>query len=430
MDSADPPDVGRIYQIHEVFSTGRTPDATYNARLGAGLETKLKGYVRTASSAVTVFGPSKSGKTSLVERVIPETDACWIQGSDIQSIDDFWSIIADRLRIAKSLSSEESTQRAESLNAEGGLSAGGFATAKYGAGQIDTDGSKTTANYDLKPEAAAKELLAKLKLPIVIDDFHHVNPDIRKRIARAIKAIIRHTCVVLIAIPSQAFDPVRNEQDLNGRIKSLPVPEWTIDELAEIGVSGFDLLNLNDPKAALALELARYSFGSPHIMQELCLTVLTEGFDIQESAETQETISVPSNLQDLLRAAAIASEPPFFAKLIEGRPTRGKVRSAVKLTDSETETDIYGVVMQALRNITPPMEHTLREIQQEVNRLSMDTVKRGRITSVLRGLDAIASKNAGDSDPVLSYKDERLYIEDSVFAFYLNHGPWKFPTPV
>jgi hypothetical protein len=378
MDSADTRhgETPHLYQIQEVFSTGRTPDATYNARLGAGLENKLKGYLRTASSAVTVFGPSKSGKTSLVERVIPESDACWIQGSDIQSIDDFWSIIADRLQIASSLSSEESSQNAAAASAEFGVSAK-VINAKIGATDTNTLGSKIAASYEIRPEAQAKDLLTSLKLPIVIDDFHHVNPDIRKRIARAIKAIIRHTCVVLIAIPSQAFDPVRNEQDLNGRIKSLPVPEWSTNELAEIGVSGFDLLNLFDPKAALALELARYSFGSPHIMQELCHTVLTEGFDIHESAEVREEISVPSNLQDLLRAAAVASEPPFFAKLIEGRPTRGKSRSAVKLTETETETDIYGVVMQALRNITPPMEHTLRGIQLEVNRLSADTVKRG-----------------------------------------------------
>ncbi|MGV9827176.1 hypothetical protein [Gordonia sp. NPDC003429] len=417
-----------VWAIESVFSTGKTPDATYNARLGVGLEAALRGHLRTASNAVTVFGPSKSGKTSLVERVVPVDAGCWIQGSDVETIDDFWALIAEQLQIAAEVTSETTSQTDKTDSVSGEVS---IPFVKGGLQSEDSSGesNSTSATYQLRPEAQAKALLARTPIPIIIDDFHHVGTGIRKRIARSIKALIRHTCVVLIAIPSQAFDPVRNEQDLNGRIKALPVPEWQVDELSLIAQQGFSLLNVDDQGGALASELARYSFGSPHIMQELCYTVLREGFGLIETVKPTRSINIPDNLHALLRTAATASEPPFFEKLLEGLPTRGKDRKAVHLHGMDEPTDVYGVVMKALQELTPPMQHSVRDIQNQVNQYTSETVKRGRITSVLRGLDKIAQASKGDSDPALSFKDDKLYIEDSVFAFYLNHGPWKTPVP-
>jgi molybdopterin-guanine dinucleotide biosynthesis protein len=424
MTEGDATDV-RVYMLEDVFSTGRTPDATYNARLSEGLEARLRAYLRATSNAVTVFGASKSGKTSLVERVLPESQACWLQGSDIVTIDDFWGLIAERLEIANTVAQQEASETSKSDGVEGGVALPGrVAHMKFDSTDKSSTTSATTKTMTLRPEAQAKALLAKLKMPIVIDDFHHVHIDIRQRIARSIKAIIRHTCVILIAIPSQAFDSVKNEQDLTGRIKSLPVPPWKEHELAEIALQGFQLLNLTDPHGQLSADLARYSFGSPHIMQELCHTVLMDGFGILETGAPR-TLDIPENLDDLLERAAEASEPPFFEKLIEGKATKGNKRKQIILKAGSRRTDIYGIVIEALRNITPPMAHSVREIQAEVNNLTGEVIKKGRITNVLKGLDSIASKHKGASDPVLSYQDEKLYIEDSVFAFYLNHGPWK-----
>lgn len=411
-----------VYPIHAVFSTGRTPTATYNARTGLGIERKLNMHLAASSNAVTVFGASKSGKTSLVEKLLPADRAVWIQGNSIQKIDDFWELIADRLNAVMSVTQEtgEEATSSDAVKVEGGWRP----VFQAGVQSTDQKGQSSGVSYTskLRPEAQVLDLVEKIKLPVVIDDFHHVNADIRKEIARSIKSIIRHVCVVLIAIPSQAFDPVKEEIDLNGRIKPVAVPPWGSQELIEIANTGFNLLNVIDPNFLLASELANYSFGSPHIMQELCLTVLTRNFGITETTVPTE-VSVPTDFTELLAEAAENSEPTFFKKLLEGKATKGKKRLPITLHSGEV-TDSYGIVLRALRDMTPPMHHTLREIVAKVNGLTSDTVRQQSVTNALRGLDKIAGLNRGDSDAVVSYDDEVLYIEDSVFAFYLNHGPW------
>ncbi|WP_312980214.1 hypothetical protein [Corynebacterium sp.] len=62
----------------DVFSPGRDPKYTYNPRDGFGLEEKLKDAIDDGGSIVSVTGPTKTGKTVLLKRVVK--DAAWLDG--------------------------------------------------------------------------------------------------------------------------------------------------------------------------------------------------------------------------------------------------------------------------------------------------------------------------------------------------------------
>ena len=68
-------------------------------------------------------------------------------------------------------------------------------------------------------------------MPIVVDDFHYVPAPVRRALARAIKTLIARTRVTLIAVPHEAFDLVRAEPDMDGRVWHLETTHWSHRDL-------------------------------------------------------------------------------------------------------------------------------------------------------------------------------------------------------
>jgi hypothetical protein len=82
-------DVQQAYLTKDVFVAGATPSITYNPRDDRHLEKEMSGYLEQGPGrALTVSGPTKSGKTVLVERSLPQDEAIWMEGPDLRSVDD------------------------------------------------------------------------------------------------------------------------------------------------------------------------------------------------------------------------------------------------------------------------------------------------------------------------------------------------------
>src|SRR3712207_3522466 len=93
----------RVHLTKEVFVAGSVPRETYNPRQSRNIEESLERFLEDQGKALTVYGSSKSGKTSLVDRMAPEGSCPWIQGQDIGSVDDFWRQLASRLGLSISV---------------------------------------------------------------------------------------------------------------------------------------------------------------------------------------------------------------------------------------------------------------------------------------------------------------------------------------
>jgi hypothetical protein len=216
----------RIWKTSEVFVAGDRPTVTYNPRDDLHLEEEVKAYRSQGGKALSVAGPSKSGKTVLIERLFPKTSAIWVEGGDLASIDYFWERVADGLEAwdELTLSDEEEGARSDEVELEVGVPLvrgsdreSWSSTRRRGVGR-----SRRRPLPDL-----VREELDRQAWPIVIDDFQYVPPAVRRAIARAIKTLITRTRVVLIAVPHQAFEPVRAEPDMDGRVWQLEVERWS-----------------------------------------------------------------------------------------------------------------------------------------------------------------------------------------------------------
>ena len=80
---------------HEIFTPSDFPAHTYVARDGAALETRLRDALRTPGEIVSISGPSKSGKTVLIEKVVGQNDLIPVTGARISKADDLWDRILD-----------------------------------------------------------------------------------------------------------------------------------------------------------------------------------------------------------------------------------------------------------------------------------------------------------------------------------------------
>ena len=146
-------------------------------------------------------------------------------------------------------------------------------------------------------------------------DFHFVPEGSRKEIARAIKSIIPHCPVIMIAVPYDAFEAVVAEPDLGGRIWHLELKPWNDDELEFIASAGFEVLNLNDPAGRVGKACTKESMGSPFLMQQLCFEVCTAQGILQRPA-IRRVVHAPDQWESFLERLASRTRPPIFLKLL------------------------------------------------------------------------------------------------------------------
>ncbi|MCD2443188.1 hypothetical protein LQ757_12970 [Agromyces sp. SYSU K20354] len=375
---------------------------------------------------MVISGPSKSGKTVLVEHMLPRKFAVWISGNRLKTIEDVWSAIVDQLDAYTEVSTTESEGSEVGVEASVMIGIPDFMQAKLGV-RPAFDKSATISGRHLRSAASTVlEYLAHTPVPIVLDDFHYIeDEDLRKEVTLVVKELILKTHVVLIAVPHVAFDPVRDSPDMNGRVWGVKVEPWEVGELAEIATDGFRVLNLLDDGGKLGGKLAEASLGAPFIMQQLCQDLVWAN-GTYKSRESTQPLSAPGSWPTFFRTVADRHIPGIFEKLRQGPPTRGQERVSRLLKDGR-KTDSYGAILLGIKALSPKLEYHYSVLANELENYFIDVPKNQPLTSALGHMAEIARKGRGTSDAAFAYKDDRVNVADPFLAFYLQHGSWILP---
>jgi len=419
---ADAQELPTEFLTKNVFVAGRSPDVTYNPRNDWQLEAEVNSYLwQGPGKALSISGPTKSGKTVLVERLLPEHEAIWMQGSDLASVEDFWDAIIDWLGLYDLV--EVTRQRGTQQGTKVGGSIGIPKIASIGADK--TDGIREDRGRRLSRQqavtAVARAGLKDLPVPVVVDDFHYVEEAAKQPIARAIKTLIPTTSVVLIAVPHEAFDAIRRETDMGGRIAQLAIEPWSTDELMYISEHGFEALGVTDGQA-VGTTLAESSYGAPFLMQELCFEY-TLSLGVQRTADPPVRAEAPPNWDAFFRRIANRNPSMIFGHLLNGPKTRGQHRIDRVFKDGR-KTDIYGALLYAIAMTGPKAAVSYQELSATINEYLEDQISSQQITSSLNHMSDIAKHHRGSGDQAVAYKDDSLYILDPFLLFFLRHGDW------
>jgi len=408
--------------VGRVFVPGGLPTVTYNPRVELNLEQRVRDYLDERHRVLSVSGPTKSGKTVLLKSIVK--DGIWLSGGSIPSADAFWAAIADELKLITDVDSQESTEDAESREwaGEGGLNLGLVGgKARRLAASSTTTGSASRLGRSRPVSAAAREALRGSTHTLVIDDFHYVAPDVQLELVRALKDLIFDGLAVIVAaVPHRAYDVMRVEKEMTGRVLQLEVGFWSTDELEGIASHGFQALNVLDPDRRLGARLAKESFASPHLMQEFCLE-LCKSNDIRVAQERLGRLIAPE-WDSFFRARASSASKTAFDLLSRG-PRQRSDRIVRELKDGR-KTDIYGAVLAAIAATGPLTDLTYEQLRGALRDvISSDVPQRHEVTRVLDEMAKIAKEQI-EGEPVVDFDEElgKLFISDPYFAYYLRWG--------
>lgn len=114
--------MGNTRYYNDVFIPGGTPTVTYNPRRGRNLEDRVQQTKKNICKLMIITGPTKTGKTVLVEKVFGREKPVWIEGGSICDNEEyFWENVIAQLQIASEFEEHQSQDMDFEITAEGQL---------------------------------------------------------------------------------------------------------------------------------------------------------------------------------------------------------------------------------------------------------------------------------------------------------------------
>lgn len=382
-------------KFSDVFKPGSYPEHTYITRFTAGTrytyEQRLKQCLDIEGFLTLIVGPSKTGKTVLCDKVIGRNNIVSLTGNDFKKSDDFWSIVAKKADISMI------GEIAESSSIQG-----------FGQGEATTVRQHYLGNKD-KIISFFKENHKTL----ILDDFHTAPKEIQFDIAYQLKDAIRFGfSAIVISLPHRSDDTIRLNPDLVGRVSLIEILPWTKEELKQIAVVGFGQLSINITDE-LADRIAMESINSPQLMQAVCLNL---SFVMNPGTNKVTADKIEASCE----FTCINYPYQSVVKILKDGPnSRGQRRKKYTLTTGES-LDIYSIILKILAQNPPHTSLEFDEIKTRIDK-TVDLVKPSnkKIKDALKNLQNI-SKDQLSFYQVLEWKDNRIYILDPIFLFYLR----------
>lgn len=353
-------------------------------------------------------------------KVIPKSERVLLSGGTIASFEDFCNQVLSELNYIGLQTTTSSTTQSNTTGSE--LSAG--ISAGIAKGQAKGSLSQTLGQTTVCTQAPvvslskiAIEQLLRSEKKLIIDDFHYIPTNTQRQIIRALKSpIFDGLRVVVLAVPHRAYDSLKVETEMTGRVVQLSIPLWNTEELSQIAIQGFKALKLHCNET-MVRALANESFGSPNLMQEFCLRLCRVNH-IQSGSSEEKTLHLQSPQDFFASIAEDVTSKVAYNKLAKG--PRQRTDRIIRSLKDGTLVDIYAVTLQTIAQTGPRTKISYEDLRSALKQI-MDNPPRGaEIVRVLEKMNTIAKSIEGE--PVIDWsRDENnLFISDPYFAFYLK----------
>ena len=411
-------------KLHDIFTPNAEPTITYVQRSELKLEESLNQYYLTPNLVVSISGPSKSGKTVLINKIIPSESLIPVVGAGISSPENLWERVLQWMDVPASVTTSDSSITGGAASATGGgeigipLVAKGMAQAK-----VSVSKSKQAGKSTIKYEDPLLKVIAEIAgsdFAIFIDDFHYIDEQLREEIGRQIKVAAEAGVKFITAsVPHRTDDVVRSNSELRGRVAAVDLQYWSVAELARIPRLGLAAFNA-EIAPSIETKLATEAFGSPQLMQSICMN-LCMVLDLYAPLETQERMRVTKVqiTETLRRTSSFADFSRMLSSLLSGPRVRGTERKIHSYTDG-SEGDVYRAVLLAVSQDPASLSFSYEDIQKRIREICTGDVPTGSsITSALEQMNIIAENLQPNASPI-SWDNDNLDIVDPYLLFFLR----------
>ncbi|HUS32657.1 MAG TPA: hypothetical protein VMZ53_29350 [Kofleriaceae bacterium] len=411
----------------EVFTPTSYPTHTYVVRDDLHHERLLREWIRQSTQIASVSGPSKAGKTVLVQRVVGEGNLFTVSGASVRTPDQLWDRVLDWAGEPHAMTASQVDASTESESHERGANLGvaGFAQASgrgtHGHQQSETATTQATVNRRGLPQVVQQ--LANSPYTILLDDFHYIPQAIQNDVAQQLKdAASRGVRIGVASVPHRSDNLVRALPELRGRVLAVDMDYWNKRDLLEIPKLGCPLLGLEVDQASLQM-FAIEAAGSPQLMQSICQWMCNH-LGVRETAEPLRAIQLDETARKeiLFLTSCTVDFRSLVRALISGPKVRPGERRSYVHNDGRVG-DVYLSIMRAVALDPPKLSFDRSEL---ANRL--DALTKGAspdAASVLRAcgtLAQIAQGFAAPTGPSLEWDEQAqvLDVPDPYLLFYLR----------
>ncbi|MFZ1939084.1 MAG: hypothetical protein WBA18_21160 [Terracidiphilus sp.] len=352
----------------DVFTPGTYPVHNYVERIQQGLEQALRDGLDTPGQLVSLSGPSKSGKTVLVERVVSRDLLIPISGASIERAQEVWTRVLDWMDTPETVITSHSNAATVGAEVEGKGSLGLplVGKAEVGVGG-HFEGTTTSATSTERSRRGLERVVAEIGnsgFVVFLDDFHYMPRDIQTEVAKTLKdGVRREIKIVTAAVSHRGDDVLRANPELRGRVKSIDLQYWSKEELAEIAKVGFGALNAR-VSDGLSNKFTTESAGSPQLMQSLCLhTCFVLNLRQAHDGIFPEVIDpTPERLNQILEQTSASADFRSLVDVLDNGPrTRGTERKTYKFRDGG-QGDVYTVILKAVAADPPQLAFSYDEL--------------------------------------------------------------------
>lgn len=409
--------------VREIFKSLGLPTSTYVRRDKGIFERELSDALNTKGKIALLTGPSKTGKSSLYLHVLSERrqSPLTVRCDQELTTQEFWRRALEQVNFER-LSSETDTSQSK---VGGGAKIGG----KFGwawlaslTGEVSVSTESQSAEGKFREKILAQPspmhlvpILKNLPLVLVVEDFHYLTEQVKKSIFQQWKTFSdNEISVIVVGTTHHAADLAHANSDLVGRIAQIDLNTWGTKDLELIATQGFNTLGVTVPQAVIRF-IAEESAGLPIIVQESsAIAIVDKGYERVEPGKFDITITKAEAVNALHKIAT--TQYKHFSVWYD------RIRSGPR--EKARKYNTYELALVSFCD--DPLTFSLRrsDIDTRIAKLNLPSGERPPAASINSMLSALEKFQKKNKIALLEWseKDQRLYILEPTFLFYLR---WK-----
>jgi|GEM_PF-356358 len=283
------------HRLEDVFTPTSIAKLTYIKR--KAIEEDFKRFIRLPGLQIVMYGNSGSGKTTLVMNMLNSLKINRIKTSCTEGTTFDQLIIESFDRLGVFYTDEKSSHTREILDKR--IAAKYFEIeAEINKSSIEEQGKKEKRiiPIQLTPQRLA-EFLGQSKCVWVIEDFHKVKEDEKKRLAQVLKVFMDtsneypEVKIICIGAVATARELIHYDRELANRVAEIYVPLMSADELKNIAITGFKIMNVMYKDKEVLEKIVHYSNSLASVCHHLCYDICSNN-GINRSNIFIKTVSI------------------------------------------------------------------------------------------------------------------------------------------
>lgn len=414
--------MGKNIPIEQIFSGIGMPEATYVAQEDGGFERQLRQGIKERGTLCLITGSSKTGKTTLYNKVLESMDRVPIVVRSDATIDaaEFWKRPLEKVNFNRI----KEIQYTKEVESTAQVKVGGQIGWKWLAeliGEVSLGISGKRSESEIREAILAKPspdhlvpLLEHTNAVLVVEDFHYLDETTQQHIFQQWKVFTdERVSVIVVGTTHHGVDLAYANSDLVGRIQHIDLKRWKDRDLKKIVSQGFQALKIECPNS-ISLTISSESAGLPIITQQACGQLFSDK-DVEQVRPGEEFSFTRQSAFDALHHVAISKYKQFESWYM--RLKAGPRKGARKY-------NTYELILSIFALDPPKFDLTRHEISGRLSELPVDENSLPPAASVNSTLSALGNfqKNNGFELLEWSKRNQSIYILEPAFLFYLR---WK-----